>query len=190
MATQRCPCGQLGRTDRPCACTPATVANYRGRVSGPLRDRFDLQVEVPALPAKALAEGPPGDSSSVVGARVAAARRVQGSRAAECGGAVNARLTPELLRRFAVPDQAGRGLLRQAIDRLGLSARAHDAALRVARTIADLEGSISIQAAHVAEAVQYRTLDRPLSGPGGSSIAIRAGGLDADPIRGCTGSEG
>ncbi len=159
-AMNPCPCGQLGRTDRPCACTPATVANYRCRVSGPLRDRFDIQVEVPALPAKALGDSPPGESSSVVGARVAAARRVQEGRAPDGGRPVNARLTPDLLRRLAAPDPDGRRLLRQAIDQLGLSARAHDAVLRVARTIADLDERESVGVDQVAEAIQYRSLDR------------------------------
>jgi len=141
------------------------VANYRGRVSGPLRDRFDLQVEVPALPGKVLADGPPGDPSSVVGDRVAAARRIQEERFAGtiCRG--NATLTPELLRGQARVDDAGRHVLGLAMKKFGLSARAHDGVLRVARTIADLEGSASIQSAHVAEAVQYRTLDR--QPPGG-----------------------
>jgi magnesium chelatase family protein len=159
-AMNPCPCGQLGRTDRPCACTPATVANYRGRVSGPLRDRFDLQVEVPALPSKALADDGPGEGSVTVAARVAAARQVQRRRVAGGATAVNAHLGTDDLRRHADPGADGRQLLRRAIDRLGLSARAHDTVLRVARTIADLEGSPTVRLAHLAEAMQYRTLDR------------------------------
>ncbi len=146
MATQRCPCGQLGRSDRPCACTPATVANYRARVSGPLLDRFEIQVEVPPVPLTDLAKATFGEASVVVAARVAAARR----RSIE---------DPEPL-----VTSAGRRILHAAIRRLGLSARAHDAILRVARTIAHLDGVTSIEPQHVAEAVQYRVLDRRVVG--------------------------
>lgn len=141
-AMNPCNCGNLGRSDRPCACTPAMIAHYRARVSGPLIDRFDLQVEVPPLPPRDRAGAPAGERSSVVAERVAAAR---------------ARLERETP--GPVADAALR-VLEGAVRRLGLSARAHDAVLRVARTIACLEGSEAIGAAHVAEAVQYRTLDR------------------------------
>ncbi len=147
MATQRCVCGQLGRSDRPCACTPATVANYRARVSGPLLDRFEIQVEVPPVPLADLAKAAPGESSTAVAARVAAARqrRQQESEPMHTASALK--------------------ILHQAIRRLGLSARAHDAILRVARTIADLAGAAGIEPQHVAEAVQYRCLDRPAFRP-------------------------
>ena len=146
-AMNPCPCGQLGRSDRPCECTPAVVANYRARLSGPLLDRFEIQVEVPPLPLRDLAEKAPGEASAAVAARVAAARRQAVERPA----------TP--------PSDDARRVLHQAIQRLGLSARAHDATLRVARTIAHLEGAASIEAQHVAEAVQYRCLDRVAPGP-------------------------
>jgi len=141
-AMNPCPCGQLGRTDRPCACTPATVANYRSRVSGPLLDRFDIQVEVPPLPLRDFENAPAGEDSAAVGARVAAAR--------------------ERLDREPAPPVEGeaRRILHRAIRSLGLSARAHDAILRVARTIALLDGAASVGPAHVGEATQYRALER------------------------------
>jgi magnesium chelatase family protein len=159
-AMNPCPCGNLGRTDRPCACTPATVANYRARVSGPLLDRFDIQIEVPQLPPRDLREERPGEPSAAVAARVAAARRVQDARLAGTPCRSNAALASDGLRRHAALDRPGRAILDLAMRRLGLSARAHDGILRVARTIADLEGGGPIRAEHVAEAAQYRALDR------------------------------
>jgi len=161
-AMNPCPCGQLGRGDRPCACTPAMVAAYRGRVSGPLLDRFEVQVEVAALGARDLRGAPAGEPSAVVAERVARARRRQRERSAAGGGAavLNGSLPPEALGRQARPDAAALRLLAAAVRRLGLSARAHDGILRVARTIADLEGAGEPSAAHVAEAVQYRALER------------------------------
>ena len=120
------------------------IAHYRARVSGPLLDRFDMQVEVPPVPAKDLRAAPPGESSATVAARVAASRR----RSEERRGGPGALGTE------------ARRILDRAIRRLGLSARAHDAILRVARTIADLEGAKDVETPHVAEAVQYRALDR------------------------------
>jgi len=143
-AMNPCVCGNLGRSDRPCACTPAMIAHYRARVSGPLLDRFDMQVEVPPVPAKDLRAAPPGESSAAVAARVAASRR----RSEERRGGPGALGTE------------ARRILDRAIRRLGLSARAHDAILRVARTIADLEGAKDVETPYVAEAVQYRALDR------------------------------
>jgi magnesium chelatase family protein len=141
-AMNPCPCGNLGRSDRPCGCTPATVANYRARVSGPLLDRFEMQVEVPPLPLRDLVRATPGEPSRTVAARVGAARvRLDGAGPLPLEG------------------EAGE-VVRRAIGRLGLSARAHDAILRVARTIACLEGAVAIGPAHVAESVQYRALER------------------------------
>ncbi|MBI4169616.1 MAG: ATP-binding protein, partial [Acidobacteria bacterium] len=159
-AMNPCVCGNLGRSDRPCGCTPAMVAHYRSRVSGPLLDRFDIQVEVPPVPLADLRDGPAGEGSEAVASRVAAARRLQAGRLAGTGALTNASMPPALLRRHARPDAGGRRILALALRRLGLSARAHDAILKVARTIADVEGSEAIRPEHVAEAVQYRTLDR------------------------------
>jgi magnesium chelatase family protein len=163
-AMNPCPCGQLGRADRPCGCTPATVANYRARVSGPLLDRFEVQVEVPPVRIRDLRGGVAGESSAAVAARVAAARRLQEGRLAGADCLSNSAMPPGLVRRHAILDEAGRRILELAIRRLGLSARAHDGILRVARTIADLEACGSISSAHVAEAVQYRALDRGRGG--------------------------
>ncbi len=151
-AMNPCPCGQLGRTDRPCACTPSMVAAYRARVSGPLLDRFEMQLELAPVPLEALRRREGGESSAAVAARVAAARRRRKPEAA-AGGA-------EAVGPAVFLDDAGRRLLALAMSRFGFSARAHDAILRVARTIANLEGGERIAAAHVAEAVQYRALDR------------------------------
>jgi magnesium chelatase family protein len=159
-AMNPCPCGQLGRGDRPCACTPAMVARYRGRVSGPLLDRFEVQVEVGPVRARDLEHGEAGEPSAAVALRVAEARRRRAQRLAHPmrAGAVVA--SPADATRAPALDRASRRLLGQAINRLGLSARAHDGILRVARTIADLEGAETIHATHLAEAIQYRTLDR------------------------------
>jgi len=177
-AMNPCVCGHLGQVDRPCACTPAMVAHYRQRVSGPLLDRLDMQVAVTPVRRSDLVGGEPGESTAQVAGRVAAARARQADRLAAGGegkgwiggmgvgpgttGLTNAMLTPTMIRQLAWPDHEGRRLLERAIRLLGLSARAHDCILRVARTIADIEGVAGVTAPHVAEAVQYRVLDRPL----------------------------
>jgi magnesium chelatase family protein len=157
-AMNPCPCGHHGGSGpRRCRCTAHELVTYRRRISGPLLDRIDLHVDVPAV-APALLGGGGGEPTAVVRERIVRARRAQSDRAAR----VNARLRGGLLRRWCAPDDAGRRLLQSAVERLGLSARAHDKVLRVARTIADLAGSDALRADHVAEAIQYRALDRPL----------------------------
>jgi magnesium chelatase family protein len=151
-----CPCGFRGHPRRECRCTPWQVQRYVSRLSGPLRDRLDLIVDVPALTTDALAEAAPGEPSARVRERVAAARRIQMMRLAGSIMLVNAGLESEVLRRSCALDAAGRRVLADAAARLALSARAHDRMLRVARTIADLAGSERIDAAHVAEALQFR----------------------------------
>jgi magnesium chelatase family protein len=151
-AMNPCPCGFAGDPGRACRCPPAAVLAYQRRISGPLLDRIDLHVEVPALPASDL-EGPRGESSAAVAARVTAARR----RQAERGALTNARLDPAVLRTIAALDEAGARLLRSAVDRLRLSGRAYDRLLRVSRTLADLDGGV-ITASHVAEALQFRAV--------------------------------
>jgi magnesium chelatase family protein len=128
---------------------------YRRRVSGPLLDRIDLHVDVPAVPPALLGAGG-ATRTSEVRARVVGAREAQAAR----GPRTNARLRGAALRRLCLPDAEGRSLLQSAVERLGLSARAHDKVLRVARTIADLEGVDAVRSFHVAEAIQYRALDR------------------------------
>jgi magnesium chelatase family protein len=150
-AMNPCPCGG----GRGCACTPFQIRAYSHRVSGPLMDRIDLHVEVKALAYHELS-GPPGEGSPEVAERVRQAQRRQQDRQADSGVVLNARLTGSALRRVASVDPEGRHLLAKAVDRLGLSARSHDRLLRVARTIADLEGSQGIGAHHLAEALQFR----------------------------------
>jgi magnesium chelatase family protein len=155
-AMNPCPCGYLGHYSGRCRCTPDQIARYRGRISGPLLDRIDLQIEVPAVPPQELAGGGSGDAGAAVRARVAAAYQMQCARQ----GGPNARLATREIDRHCAIDAAASALLKQAIARLGLSARGYHRVLKVARTIADLAGDASVSAAHVAEAIQYRRLDR------------------------------
>jgi magnesium chelatase family protein len=156
-ALNPCPCGYLGSAVRTCICSAAAIGGYRARLSGPLVDRIDLHVEVPALPYHELAHAEPGEPTAVVRDRVAEARDRQRRR----GGTSNARLTSAALSKVAPIDDAGHELLERAAGRLGLSARAITRIRRVARTIADLEGSPVVRAAHLAETLQYRVLDQP-----------------------------
>jgi magnesium chelatase family protein len=155
-AMNPCPCGFLGHYSGRCRCTPDQVARYRARISGPLLDRIDLHLEVPAVPPEDMGRGAEGESSGAIRARVTAARERQLARQ----GKPNARLTPREIDRHCVADAPGLTLLKQAISRLGLSARAYHRVLKIARTIADLAASESMTSAHVAEAIQYRRLDR------------------------------
>ncbi len=161
-AMNPCPCGYYGDGRRTCLCTLLELQRYRRRISGPLLDRFDLFVDVPAVPVHALPAAGTGEGSEVARARVLDARRIQSERIGTRGARCNARLRGSTLRRFCALDGAGRRLLSAAVEKLGFTARAHDRILRVARTIADLEGAESLQPHHLAEAIQYRALDRPL----------------------------
>ncbi len=158
-AMNPCPCGYLGDARRPCACTPPQVSRYRARISGPLLDRFDLQVEVPRLAPDEVAAAPAGEGSAALRAHVLAARTIQRRRFGRRRVAGNGRMSGRAMRRFCLLEPAAAQLLRAATDRLALSARAYDRVLRVARTIADLDGvdgADGITARHVAEALQYR----------------------------------
>ena len=156
-----CPCGYYNHPTKPCVCTPGQVQRYLNRISGPLLDRIDLQIEVTPLPFEKMADARPGESSAVIRERVVRARRIQEERyAAEQGIYCNAQMNSRLLARFARPDDAGLALLKSAMNRLNLSARAYDRILKVSRTIADLEGSEVILPVHLAEAIGYRNLDR------------------------------
>ncbi|MFZ4535808.1 YifB family Mg chelatase-like AAA ATPase [Propionivibrio sp.] len=151
-AMNPCTCGYHGDPSGKCRCTPDQVARYRNKLSGPLLDRIDLQIEVPALPAEALQKAADGEASATVRARVTLARERQLARQ----GKPNARLTTKEIDLYCQPDADGAALLKHALSRLNLSARAYHRVLRVARSIADLAGCEAIAAAHVAEAVQYR----------------------------------
>ncbi|HET9699993.1 MAG TPA: YifB family Mg chelatase-like AAA ATPase [Burkholderiales bacterium] len=155
-AMNPCPCGYLGHASGKCRCTPDQVARYRGKISGPLLDRIDIQIEVPSVPEEDLTRQAAGEPSADIRARVARACAVQLQRQGKANVLLGVREIEGLCR----PDAGGESLLRQAIGRLNLSARAYHRVLKVARTIADLAGSDGIAAAHVAEAIQYRRLDR------------------------------
>ncbi|MCL5040366.1 MAG: YifB family Mg chelatase-like AAA ATPase [Firmicutes bacterium] len=157
-----CPCGFFGDPVQECRCSLRQVRDYRSRLSGPLLDRFDVQVEVPRLPYADLEDAPSGEPSTLIRARVRQARQRQQQRLAEHGLFYNAQMRAPHLRQWVRLDRPGRALLKAAFDRLGLSARAHDRILKVARTIADLAGQVDVSEEHVAEAIQYRSLDRGL----------------------------
>lgn len=151
-AMNPCPCGYLGHPKRACRCTPDQIARYRGKLSGPLLDRIDLSIEVGALSADELQNAPAGESSAQVRSRVVAAQQYQQARQ----GKLNAHLDAADIERFCPMDEQAKTLLKRAIERLGLSARAYHRTLKVARSVADLALSEIIGAAHVAEAIQYR----------------------------------
>jgi magnesium chelatase family protein len=159
-AMNPCPCGFAGDSVRECRCTPQQIEKYRGRLSGPLRDRFDLTVDVPAVPPEALGDGPAGEPSAAVRARVVAARERQQERYAGTDVRANAGLSPSLMARYCRLDVQGRRLLSAAVQKLGLSARGYDRVRKVARTIADLAAADDIAADHVAEALQFRMFGR------------------------------
>ena len=155
-----CPCGYLGDQGRVCSCSPIQIQNYRGRISGPLLDRFDLHVEVARLNYSELKESNGNESSNAVRERVMAARRRQWERLGQAK--TNAEMTAKETKEYAELTSSGEVLLQRIFDSLHLSARAHDRILRVARTIADLAYSSDITAEHLAEALQFRTLDKRL----------------------------
>jgi len=161
-AANPCPCGYYGDSRRECVCTPVQIRRYLGRISGPLLDRIDIQVEVAAVTPAELRRAPEGESSEAIRERVLAARELQHRRFGEGPPFVNAEMGSRDLRRHCAIDAGAERFLVDAMDRLGITARGHDRILKVARTIADLAGSDAVAREHVAEAVQYRTLDRRL----------------------------
>jgi magnesium chelatase family protein len=156
-----CPCGYYNHPEKPCLCSPGVVQKYLSRISGPLLDRIDIHIEVVPVPFKKLASDKPAESSKLIRERVLRAREIQSIRYKPHPNIYcNAQMTTRLLREYARPNESGQAILKNAMEKLDLSARAYDRILKVSRTIADLEGSDIIQAHHVAEAVQYRNLDR------------------------------
>lgn len=154
-AMNPCACGFYGDATRECRCTPALIQRYLGKISGPLLDRIDIHVEVPAVPYQELRGNTASETSAEIRARIERVRAAQQAR-----GYYNARMPVRMIRKQCALDDSGERTLELAVRRLGLSARAHDRILKVARTIADLAGSETVAAKHVAEAVQYRSLDR------------------------------
>ena len=156
-----CPCGYYNHPTKPCVCSPGQVQKYLNKISGPLLDRIDIQIEIVPVPFDKISDQRQGEPSSSIRQRVIKARQIQEKRYAECTGVYcNAQMSSRLLATYARPDDKGLTLLKNAMERLNLSARAYDRILKVARTIADLEGAEQILPGHLAEAISYRNLDR------------------------------
>lgn len=160
-AMNPCPCGYHNDPTHECICTPAQVQKYLNRISGPLMDRFDLQIEIFSVPFTKLSGQHDGESSATIRDRVVRARERQTERYKTHRGIhCNAQMTSKMLHQYAEPDEAGRELLKKAMLKFNLSARAYDRILKVGRTIADLAGDAQVQKHHIAEAIGYRNLDR------------------------------
>jgi magnesium chelatase family protein len=156
-----CPCGYYNHPDRPCLCAPGSVQKYMNRISGPLLDRIDLHIEIVPVPFEKISERQPSEQSIAVRERVVRARTIQEQRFRDHKGIYcNAQMNTKLLHKYATPDTDGLARLKTAMERLNLSARAYDRILKVSRTIADLAGSENIETSHIAEAINYRNLDR------------------------------
>ena len=155
-----CPCGYYGDPTHQCHCLPGQIQRYLGKVSGPLLDRIDIQCQIYPVPFKEIAQSQPGESSAAIRERVIKAREIQSERFKDYKGIYcNAQMTERMLHAFAEPDAEGFNMLRMAMERLSLSARAYNRILKVARTIADLAGSTQVKQEHIAEAISYRQLD-------------------------------
>jgi magnesium chelatase family protein len=167
-AMNPCPCGHYGENNpaHPCTCTPSQIHRYMSRISGPLLDRIDIQCDIQAVPYSTLRDAQPSESSATMRERVIRARKVQEERFAAYNQTAstpvfcNAQMPPKLVRECCQLDAAGDRMLSYAMDKMGLSARAYDRILKVARTIADLDGAATIQMQHISEAISYRSLDR------------------------------
>lgn len=156
-----CPCGYHNHPDKDCVCPNGAVQKYLNKISGPLLDRIDIHIEIVPVPFEKISEKAPAEASELIRERVVKAREMQDVRYKDEGGLYcNAQMTPKLLAKYATPDEAGLSLLKMAMDRFNLSARAYDRILKVSRTIADLDGSEKIMPKHLAEAINYRNLDR------------------------------
>ncbi len=163
-AMNPCRCGYFGDPQKKCTCTPSSIAKYLERVSGPLLDRIDIEIELPSVSYNEISgRTAMGEPSAAIRARVNSAREFTNQRLSRGGdkaGTLNARMTTEQLRKYCTPTKEGQDLMREAFEKLGLSARGHDRVLRVSRTIADLDGMDEINEDHIAEAIMYRSLDR------------------------------
>ena len=162
-AMNPCPCGYLSDPVHPCSCTPLAIQRYRSRISGPLLDRIDIHIEVPAVKYRDLADRGEGESSAEVARRVERSREIQLERYRSARIHCNAQMTPRFIKKHCELDEAGNRMLELVTDRLGFSARTYNRILKVARTIADLDASNHIRQEHIAEAIQYRSLDRKTS---------------------------
>ncbi len=161
-AMNPCPCGYYTDPAKECACNQHMIRKYRSRISGPLMDRIDIHIEAPAVKYNEIIGAPDGEPSTAIRGRVNKARRSQLERFADDGVYCNGHMSAKQIRKICVLDGASQSILKTAIEKLGLSARAHDKVLKLARTIADLQGASAIASEHVAEAVQYRSLDREI----------------------------
>lgn len=160
-AMNPCPCGYYNHPEKECVCSVGAIKNYLNKISGPLLDRIDIQIEVVPVPFKELSREYSSESSTVVRQRVATAREIQQNRFKKSKGThSNAQMNSKMMQKFCAVDEAGTSLLKSAIVKMGLSARAYDRILKVSRTIADLEGATTIKSNHIAEAIQYRSLDK------------------------------
>jgi magnesium chelatase family protein len=159
-AMNPCPCGYYGDRRRPCRCSTTQIRQYQSRISGPLLDRIDIHIEVPSMQYQEIAGTNSGEDSKTIRERIRRARERQKERFSTQSTLLNARMSDRQLKALCLLDEDSRQLIEMAMDKLGLSVRAYTRILKVARTIADLEGADNIGAPHVAEAIQYRNLDR------------------------------
>lgn len=155
-----CPCGYYGAKDKNCTCSKTQISKYISKISGPLLDRIDIHIEVEAVDYQSLNNEEEEESSEEIRKRVNRARKIAYERYKEYGIYSNSELTPKLIDKYCKLGKQEKNILESAFERLGFSARAYSRILKVARTIADLEGSIQIQKVHIAEAIQYRSLDK------------------------------
>src|SRR5512135_3261613 len=158
-----CKCGFHGHPFHQCLCSPHQIQTYRSKVSGPLMDRIDIHIEVPAIKFNEISSDVQGEPSAAIRDRVTRARAMQQERFRSDGIYANAHMKPRHIRKYCKIDSQCQSLMEKAMNRLGLSARAYNRVLKVARTIADLEGSEALSAQHISEAIQYRSLDRRVS---------------------------
>ena len=159
-AMNPCKCGYLGHPTKPCTCSETSVQKYKSRISGPLLDRIDIHIEVPPVSFEQMQQKEKPETSDSIAKRVNKARKRQQERYKNTGITCNANLTPSMIRNFCLCDEMATNMLKEAFDGLSLSARAYDKLLRLAKTIADMEESDIITAPHIAEAINYRALDR------------------------------